>query len=79
MEIKVLNIKGEANGSKNISFPIEKQCDQAVFDQILVENCAMRQGTHSTLTKGEVSGGGIKPRPQKHSGRARQGSIRNPQ
>lgn len=31
-----------------------------------------------TLTKGEVRGGGIKPRPQKHSGRARQGSTRNP-
>ena len=31
-----------------------------------------------TLTKGEVSGGGIKPRPQKHSGQARQGSTRNP-
>lgn len=31
-----------------------------------------------TLTKGEVSGGGKKPRPQKHSGRSRQGSTRNP-
>ncbi|GHV39202.1 50S ribosomal protein L4 [Clostridia bacterium] len=38
-----------------------------------------RQGTKSTLTRAEVRGGGIKPRPQKGSGRSRQGSIRSPQ
>ena len=40
-------------------------------------NC--RQGTQSTLTRSEVSGGGIKPWRQKGTGRARQGSIRAPQ
>ena len=38
-----------------------------------------RQGTQSTLTRAEVSGGGKKPWRQKGSGRARQGSIRSPQ
>jgi large subunit ribosomal protein L4 len=38
----------------------------------------LRQGTQSALTKAEVSGGGIKPYRQKGTGRARQGSIRNP-
>ncbi|MEW5744736.1 MAG: 50S ribosomal protein L4 [Nitrospirota bacterium] len=35
-----------------------------------------RQGTHATKTRGMVSGGGKKPYKQKHTGRARQGSIR---
>ncbi|MBE6640286.1 MAG: 50S ribosomal protein L4 [Ruminococcaceae bacterium] len=38
-----------------------------------------RQGTQSTLTRTEVSGGGKKPWKQKGSGRARQGSTRSPQ
>lgn len=38
-----------------------------------------RQGTHATKTRGQVSGGGKKPWKQKHTGRARQGSIRAPQ
>ncbi len=38
-----------------------------------------RQGTQHTLTRAEVSGGGIKPWRQKGTGRARQGSIRAPQ
>ena len=38
-----------------------------------------RQGTQSTKTRAEVSGGGIKPWKQKGTGRARQGSTRSPQ
>lgn len=40
---------------------------------------SQRQGTQSTLTRAEVSGGGKKPWRQKGTGRARQGSIRSPQ
>lgn len=53
--------------------------NQSIFNCILAENNADRQGTHSTLSKGEVRGGGKKPWRQKHTGKARQGSIRNPQ
>lgn len=40
---------------------------------------SQRQGTQSTLTRSEVSGGGKKPWRQKGTGRARQGSTRSPQ
>ncbi|WP_391592139.1 LSU ribosomal protein L4p (L1e) [[Mycoplasma] cavipharyngis] len=51
---------------------------QSLFDSVLLEQAAQRQGTHSTKTKAEVSGTGKKPFEQKHSGNARQGSKRNP-
>jgi len=38
----------------------------------------LRQGTHSTKTRGEVVGSGKKPWPQKHTGRARHGMRRSP-
>ena len=53
---------------------------EAVMHQALVRQLAnARLGTHKTKTRGEVSGGGRKPWPQKHTGRARHGSIREPQ
>ena len=55
-----------------------KVAKQALFDEVIAEQAGKRQGTHSTLTKAEVRGGGRKPVPQKHTGNARQGSIRNP-
>ncbi|MGL4647198.1 MAG: 50S ribosomal protein L4 [Mycoplasmoidaceae bacterium] len=64
---------------KNTSLIEKKPSKQAIFDSILSENSGSRQGTHSTKTKAEVRGGGRKPWRQKHTGKARQGSIRAPQ
>ena len=79
--IDVLDLNGNKVGEYNLtasSFLIEKISNQAIFDEILAQNAGQRQGTHSTLNKAEVRGGGKKPVPQKHTGNARQGSIRNP-
>ena len=52
----------------------------AVMHEAVVAFLAnQRQGTQSTKTRAEVSGGGRKPWRQKGTGRARQGSIRSPQ
>jgi large subunit ribosomal protein L4 len=45
---------------------------------VTAQLAAARAGTHSTKTRGEVSGGGAKPWRQKGTGRARQGSTRAP-
>ena len=65
------------------------QLDDAVFNvpmnhalvhqALVIYQLNKRQGTHSTKTRAQVSGGGRKPWTQKHTGRARQGSIRSPQ
>src|ERR1700751_1131097 len=52
----------------------------ALMHQVVTaQRAAARQGTHSTKTRGEVSGGAGKPYRQKGTGRARQGSTRAPQ
>ncbi len=53
--------------------------NQVLYDVVNAQRAAMRQGTHDTKTKAEVSGGGKKPWKQKGTGRARQGSTRSPQ
>ena len=50
-----------------------------IHQVVVAQQAAARQGTHSTKTRGEVRGGGIKPWRQKGTGRARQGSRRAPQ
>jgi len=50
-----------------------------IHQVVVAQLAAARQGTHSTKTRGEVSGGGKKPYRQKGTGRARQGSTRAPQ
>ena len=52
---------------------------QVVYDVVNAQRAGMRQGTHDTKNRTEVSGGGRKPWRQKGTGRARQGSIRAPQ
>ena len=50
-----------------------------IHQVVVAQLAAARRGTHSTKSRGEVSGGGRKPYRQKGTGRARQGSIRAPQ
>ncbi len=50
-----------------------------VHQVVVAQLAAARAGTHSTKSRGQVSGGGAKPYRQKGTGRARQGSIRAPQ
>src|SRR3972149_10709194 len=49
-----------------------------LHEVVLQQQAGLRQGTASTKTRGLVSGSGKKPYKQKHTGRARAGSIRSP-
>ncbi len=81
MELPVVNGNGEAIDTISIDDGIfDLPMNQSLVHQAMViYQLNQRQGTHSTLTRSEVSGGGRKPWIQKHTGRARQGSIRSPQ
>ena len=74
--VKVVNMAGKEVGSMELS---EKVFGAAVHAAVRAYLLNQRQGTQSTLTRAEVSGGGIKPWRQKGTGRARQGSTRSPQ
>ena len=50
--------------------------EKVLYDAIILQRASLRQGTHSTKNRSEVSGGGRKPWRQKGTGHARQGSIR---
>ena len=76
--IVVFNQTGAEVGKINLKkeiFAVEPNM-QVVYDVVNAERAAMRQGTHKTKNRTEVSGGGRKPWRQKGTGRARQGSIR---
>lgn len=49
-----------------------------VHEAVIMQQACERQGSASTLRRGEVSGSGKKPWKQKHTGRARAGSLRSP-
>ena len=74
----ILNLNGEKiediKLDENI-FGIEPN-KNVLYDAIILARASLRQGTHSTKTRAEVSGGGRKPWRQKGTGHARQGSIR---
>ena len=79
--VTLLNIKGEKAQDIKLNenvFGIEPN-DKVLYDAIILARASLRQGTQSTKTRSEVSGGGRKPWRQKGTGRARQGSIRSPQ
>ena len=80
-KIDVYNMQGKKVSDVELSeavFGIEP--NENIVHSVLVNYLAnQRQGTQSTKTRAEVSGGGRKPWRQKGTGRARQGSIRAPQ
>ena len=81
VELPVHNIKGEVVGQLELNEQVyDAPFNPDLLHQAMVYHQAnQRQGTHSTKTRAAVSGGGRKPWAQKHTGRARQGSIRAPQ
>ena len=79
--VAIKDMAGKSVGEIELSaavFGIEP--NEAVMHMAVVNFLAnQRQGTQSTLTRSEVSGGGKKPWRQKGTGHARQGSTRSPQ
>ncbi len=80
MNIEVRNIKGESTEEVEIQDEVfGVPMNSSLVHQVIVGQLAnKRQGTAKVKTRSEVSGGGRKPWPQKHTGRSRQGSIRSP-
>jgi len=77
-KVELLNIKGEKVKDINLNeeiFGITPN-NNVLNDAIILSMASLRQGTHKTKNRSEVSGGGRKPWRQKGTGRARQGSIR---
>lgn len=79
--VDVLDASGTKTGSAELPGELfDVQANIALMHQVVTAQlAAARQGTHSTKTRAEVSGGGRKPWRQKGTGRARQGSTRAPQ
>lgn len=80
-KVQLLNIKGEKLKDIKLDkeiFGIEPN-NKVLYDAIILSQASLRQGTHKTKTRAEVSGGGRKPWRQKGTGHARQGSIRSVQ
>lgn len=80
-KVDVLSAAGKKVATRDLSAAVfEAKVSVPLMHQVVVAGMAsLRRGTHSTKTRGEVSGGGKKPWRQKGTGRARQGSNRAPQ
>jgi large subunit ribosomal protein L4 len=80
-QVDVRTPAGETSGSVTLPGELfDADANVSLMHQVVVAQlAAARQGTHSTKTRGQVSGGGAKPYRQKGTGRARQGSTRAPQ
>ena len=79
--IKVVDMAGKEVGEIALSEKVfGKEVNEAILHTaVRAYLLNQRQGTQSTLTRTEVSGGGKKPWKQKGTGHARQGSTRSPQ
>ena len=78
--IDVLDMQGKKVSTLELNDAIfNKEVNEALIHTVIVNYLAnQRQGTQSTKTRSEVSGGGRKPWRQKGTGRARHGSTRSP-
>ncbi len=81
MQVSVKNQSGDALESIELNDAVFNvpMNPSLVHQAMVIYQGNKRQGTSSTKTRAQVSGGGRKPWIQKHTGRARQGSIRSPQ
>ncbi|CUU37690.1 MAG: 50S ribosomal protein L4 [Fimbriimonadales bacterium] len=77
-KVNVYDLQGKPVGEYEVSEKLLAGKNTTLHRTVVAQLAHLRQGTHDTLTRGEVRGGGRKPWPQKHTGRARQGSIRAP-
>jgi large subunit ribosomal protein L4 len=80
-KVAVLDAAGNKLADRELASELfEAKVSVSLMHQVVVAGMAsLRRGTHSTKTRGDVSGGGKKPWRQKGTGRARQGSNRSPQ
>lgn len=80
MAAHLLSNTGKASGDASIGAELEAQAikPHLIHEAVTAEMAWRRAGTHSTKTRSDVSGGGIKPWRQKGTGRARAGSNRSP-
>ncbi|MGH7254267.1 MAG: 50S ribosomal protein L4 [Nitrospirales bacterium] len=78
--VDVIDLGKKRVGSMSLDSPVfnAKADVPLVHTAVVMQQACERQGTASTKTRGEVSGAGRKPWRQKHTGRARAGSIRSP-
>jgi len=80
-QVKLYNMAGKVVGEQKLSsalFSVTPKSD-VIHQVVVAQQANARVAIAHTKTKGEVRGGGRKPWKQKGTGRARQGSIRNPQ
>jgi large subunit ribosomal protein L4 len=80
LHVPFFDALGERNGEVDLPKTVfDEKPNMPVMHQAYLRQMAnARQGTASTKTRGDVSGGGAKPYRQKGTGRARHGSIREP-
>ncbi|MGE0469747.1 MAG: 50S ribosomal protein L4 [Candidatus Nitrospira kreftii] len=78
--IDLVDLQKKKVGTVDLS-PVVFGCEPRatlVHEAVIMQRACERRGTASTLRRGEVSGSGKKPWKQKHTGRARAGSLRSP-
>jgi large subunit ribosomal protein L4 len=80
MQIDVVNMEGQKVGQMELADDVfgAKVKEHLLWEVVNAQRAAKRAGTHSTLTREFVRGGGKKPYRQKGTGNARQGSTRAP-